>query len=45
MASVDVYNVFNRSTVLTVSNTFDTWLQPQSILTARFAKVGLQFDF
>jgi hypothetical protein len=45
IASFDVYNALNRSTVLTVSSAYDAWLQPQSILTARFVKVGLQFDF
>ena len=45
IASLDLYNALNASTVLSVSQTFDTWLQPQSILTARFAKVGLHFQF
>jgi hypothetical protein len=45
MVSLDLYNALNANTVLTLSNTFATWLQPQSILTARFAKVGLQIEF
>jgi hypothetical protein len=45
IASLDLYNVANASTVLVVSNTFDTWLRPQQILPARFAKVGLQLQF
>jgi hypothetical protein len=45
IASVDLYNAFNASTVLTVNNAYDTWLQPQSILTARFVKFGVQFEF
>jgi hypothetical protein len=43
--SLDVYNVFNDNTVLTLSNAYATWQRPQSILTARFAKVSAQFDF
>jgi hypothetical protein len=45
MLSLDVYNVFNENTVLTQNNNFATWLRPQSILTARFAKVSVQVDF
>jgi hypothetical protein len=44
-ASFDLYNAFNSSAVLTLSNAFGTWQQPQSIVNARFAKVGLQLDF
>ena len=44
-ASVDLYNALNGSPVITVSNAFANWLQPQSILPARFAKVVLQLDF
>jgi hypothetical protein len=43
--SLDVYNLLNRDTVLTENPTFTTWRTPQSILTARFAKVGVQIDF
>ena len=45
IVSIDLYNALNNSTVITVSNAYDTWLQPQSILTARFVKIGMQFDF
>jgi hypothetical protein len=45
IAYFDLYNAFNASTVLTVNSAYDTWLQPQSILTARFAKFGVQFEF
>jgi hypothetical protein len=45
LASVDVYNAFNANPVLTLSNTFTTWLTPQSILTPRFVKFSVQYDF
>jgi hypothetical protein len=44
-AGLDVYNVFNSSAVLEVNSAFDSWQQPLSILTARFAKVVLQVNF
>ena len=43
--NLDLYNLFNVNTVLTVNNAFATWQRPTSILLARFAKVGVQFDF
>jgi len=43
--NLDVYNLFNVNTVLTVNNAFATWQRPTSILLARFAKIGMQFDF
>jgi hypothetical protein len=43
---VDVYNVLNSNAVLTQNNTFGpVWQQPNSILLARFMKLGAQFDF
>jgi hypothetical protein len=44
-ASLDLFNVFNASTVLAVNSAFASWQQPQEILQARFAKIGLQLDF
>lgn len=44
---VDVYNALNNDTPLTFNNTFvpgGTWLTPLTILPARYAKVGVQFD-
>ena len=42
----DLYNALNVNAVLTQNNTFGAaWQQPQSILNARFAKVGVQLDF
>ncbi len=41
----DVFNALNSSTVLTENSSFDVWRKPSSILTARFVKLGVQFDF
>jgi len=44
--TLDLYNLLNASTVLSQSNVYgSSWQQPQSILAARFAKVGLQLAF
>lgn len=43
--SVDFYNALNSNAVLAESAAFATWLQPQNILNARFAKIGVQIDF
>jgi hypothetical protein len=46
MVSVDFYNALNISTILSQNNTFGSaWLQPTSVMPARFAKVSLQYDF
>jgi hypothetical protein len=45
LASVDLYNALNGNAVLTESAAFATWLRPQNILNARFAKVVVQVDF
>ena len=50
---VDIYNVFNSAAVLTYNQTFvpvsatsaGSWLQPNSVLQARFFKVSAQIDF
>jgi hypothetical protein len=44
-AGVDLYNALNSNAVITESTAFATWRQPQSILNARFAKVGMQVNF
>ncbi len=45
-ASLDLYNALNVSAIMAQNNTFgSSWLRPMSIMPARFAKVGLQFDF
>jgi hypothetical protein len=49
----DIYNVFNSAAVLTYNQTFvpasatsaGSWLQPTSVLQARFFKVSAQIDF
>jgi hypothetical protein len=41
----DVYNLLNAAAVLSVNTAYQSWLRPQEILTARFAKVILQVDF
>jgi len=48
--NLDLYNVFNVNTVLTENATYSNpsltgWRVPTSILTARFAKISVQFDF
>lgn len=43
---VDLYNALNSNDVLDVNTTFnDQWPRPNAILTARFAKLVLQYDF
>jgi hypothetical protein len=44
-ASVDLYNIMNANPVLTQSATFTTWQQPQTILSPRFIKLVVQFEF
>ena len=46
----DVYNLFNRSPVLTYNTTFSTaatseWLHPTDVLQGRLVKIGGQFTF
>ena len=43
--NLDLYNLTNSNPVLTQSAAFATWLQPQSILMARFVKLGVTFNF
>jgi hypothetical protein len=45
IAGVDIANLTNANPVLTQSAAFATWLRPQSILTARFAKLSVQLNF
>jgi hypothetical protein len=44
-ASLDIYNALNGNAILTQSPAYATWLRPDSILLARFFKVGVQLDF
>ncbi|HEY1304759.1 MAG TPA: TonB-dependent receptor [Vicinamibacterales bacterium] len=46
--SVDMFNALNADTVLTYNQNFTpggAWLVPTSVLTARTAKITVQFDF
>ena len=43
--NVDLYNALNANPVLSQNNNFAAWQVPTSILTARFAKISVQFDF
>ena len=45
---VDLYNALNSSVVQTYNETYSptgAWLTPTAVLTARFAKLSVQFDF
>jgi hypothetical protein len=42
---LDLANALNANPVLTESSAYATWHRPQSILSARFAKLSVQFDF
>jgi len=43
--NLDIYNALNVDKALSLNNQFATWQRPQSIILARFAKLGLQLDF
>lgn len=43
--SLDLYNALNANPVVAQNNNFAAWQRPNSILTARFAKVSAQLDF
>jgi hypothetical protein len=45
---VDVYNLLNSAAILSYNQTYiasGAWLGPTSDMSARFAKLSLQFDF
>ena len=42
---VDIYNLFNASSVLDENPNFATFRRPTSILLARFFRFSAQFDF
>jgi hypothetical protein len=44
-AGFDIANLTNANPVLTQSAAYATWLRPQSILTARFVKLSIQFNY
>ncbi|MEQ1729747.1 MAG: carboxypeptidase regulatory-like domain-containing protein [Vicinamibacterales bacterium] len=43
--SLDVFNVLNENAVLALNSNYATWQRPQSIMYARFMKLGVQIDF
>ena len=46
--SLDVYNALNSDVILIYNNTYilgGSWLAPQSVITARLARISAQFDF
>jgi len=43
--NLDINNVFNANPVLTENTSFAVFRQPASILPARIARIGVQFDF
>ena len=43
--NLDIYNALNANAILGENSNFATWRRPTSILTARFAKISVQFDF
>ena len=46
VVSVDLYNALNSSAVLGQRDVFgSSWLRPEEIYPARFAKIGLQLEF
>ncbi|HZM93846.1 MAG TPA: TonB-dependent receptor [Vicinamibacterales bacterium] len=48
MVSVDLYNVMNASAILTYNQNFvpnGTWLQANSVLTGRLARISVDFSF
>jgi hypothetical protein len=48
MIALDLYNVVNANPVLTYNNSFTPggpWLQPNSILTGRLARISAEWTF
>ena len=43
--SLDLFNALNANPVRTLSTAYASWLRPQAILPARYAKISVQFDF
>jgi hypothetical protein len=43
--NVDLFNALNANSALAENSAYGRWRQPTEILLARFAKVGVQFDF
>jgi hypothetical protein len=45
VVSLDIFNALNSDAVVTANQNFGSFLAPTSILSARVAKVSVQFDF
>jgi len=46
LGNIDVYNVFNAGSVLSMTPTYGAaWLNAAQVLSARLLRVGAQFDF
>ena len=43
--SLDLYNLFNKSTITGASFAYSTWLAPSSVIAPRLVKVSVTFDF
>jgi len=43
--SLDIFNALNAAPVMTENPNYASFRRPTSIMTARFAKVTMQFDF
>jgi hypothetical protein len=43
--NLDIYNAFNANSILEYLETFDDFLNPAEVLTARFFKLSAQFEF
>lgn len=44
-AQLDLYNALNVDTITGVNSAYASWLRPQAVILARFAKIGMQVDF
>jgi hypothetical protein len=45
VVSLDLFNAFNTNALLSVNQTYATWLAPTSILNPRLMKFSVQYDF
>jgi hypothetical protein len=45
MLNVDIFNALNANPVLTENSSFAVWRRPTDILTARFVRFSVQYDF
>ena len=45
MLNVDIFNALNANPVLSENSSFAVWRTPTDILTARFVRFSVQYDF